>query len=350
MIEVQSLTKHYGPVTAIRDVTFDVAPGQIVGFLGPNGAGKTTTMRILACFMPASGGSARVAGHDVFTESMEVRRRIGYVPENVPLYQDMRVGPYLDFVAEVKGVARAERRGRVADVMDRCRIADVENRLIGKLSKGYRQRVGLAQAIVNDPDVLILDEPTIGLDPRQITEIRSLIKSLAGDHTVILSTHILPEVSMVCSGVIIINKGAIVAQGPIDTLVEQFFPTSRVQLEIAAPPRGVRDWLSVIPGVTFVSDDAPNGATATYIVESERDRDVRSEIFRLAAQQKWDLLELRRVGMTLEEVFIRIVAGEEPLVADEGGHGGAPGPEAAVPAAEASTTDQGSDVDDEAER
>jgi ABC-2 type transport system ATP-binding protein len=180
MIEVDHLTKNYGPVAAIRDVSFIVPPGQIVGFLGPNGAGKSTTMRILACFMPASSGAARVAGYDVFHQSMEVRRRIGYLPENVPLYTDMRVAPYLDFVAEVKGVGRAERRRRVADVMDRCMVADVQNRLIGKLSKGYRQRVGLAQAIVSDPEVLILDEPTIGLDPRQITEIRSLIKSLAG--------------------------------------------------------------------------------------------------------------------------------------------------------------------------
>src|SRR2546427_446587 len=180
MIEVQNLTKHYGPVTAIRDVSFSVAPGEIVGFLGPNGAGKSTTMRILSCFMPASGGTARVAGFDVFRDSMEVRRRIGYLPENVPLYSDMRVAPYLDFVAEIKGVARGERRRRVADAMDRCRIADVQNRLIGTLSKGYRQRVGLAQAIVSDPHVLILDEPTIGLDPRQITEIRDLIKALAG--------------------------------------------------------------------------------------------------------------------------------------------------------------------------
>src|SRR5688572_27485921 len=181
MIEVQNLTKHYGSFTAIRDVSFRVAPGEIVGFLGPNGAGKTTTMRILACFMPASGGTARVAGYDVFRESMEVRRRIGYLPENVPLYGDMRVAPYLEFVAEVKGVSRAERKHRVAEVMERCLIGDVQNRLIGKLSKGYRQRVGLAQAIINDPHVLILDEPTIGLDPKQITEIRSLIKSLAGE-------------------------------------------------------------------------------------------------------------------------------------------------------------------------
>ncbi|MBI4593282.1 MAG: ATP-binding cassette domain-containing protein [Candidatus Rokubacteria bacterium] len=308
MIEVQSLTKQYGPVTAIRDVSFSVAPGEIVGFLGPNGAGKTTTMRILAGFMPATSGSARVAGYDVFRESMEVRRRIGYLPENVPLYTDMRVAPYLDFVAEVKGVGRAERKRRVADVMDRCLIADMQNRLIGKLSKGYRQRVGLAQAIVNDPHVLILDEPTIGLDPKQITEIRALIKSLAGEHTVILSTHILPEVSMVCGGVVIINQGMIVAQGPIDRLVEQFFPTARVQVQIGGPAEAVREGMRRIPGVLDVSEADGDGA---YLVEAPRGRDVRAEIFQLAAQQRWELRELRRVGATLEEVFIRIVAGEE---------------------------------------
>ena len=312
MIEVDKLTKHYGPVTAIRDVSFTVAPGEIVGFLGPNGAGKSTTMRILSCFMPASGGTAVVAGYDVFRESMEVRRRIGYLPENVPLYTDLRVAAYLDFVAETKGVPRGERKKRVADVMDRCRIADVQNRLIGKLSKGYRQRVGLAQAIVSDPAVLILDEPTIGLDPRQITEIRELIKSLAGEHTVILSTHILPEVSMVCSSVVIINKGAIVARGPIDTLVEQFFPTARVEVEIAAPsPAAVRDALRVIPGVVSVSDLPGSDGIGRYVVESARGRDVRGEVFQLAAQRRWDLRELRRMGMTLEEVFLHVVAGEQ---------------------------------------
>jgi ABC-2 type transport system ATP-binding protein len=311
MIEVERLTKHYGPVTAIRDVSFSVAPGQIVGFLGPNGAGKSTTMRILACFMPASSGSARVAGRDVFRESLEVRRRIGYLPESVPLYPEMRVAPYLDFVAEVKGVSRSDRRRRVADVMDRCLVADVQNRLIGTLSKGYRQRVGLAQALVSDPEVLILDEPTIGLDPRQITEIRSLIKSLAGQHTVILSTHILPEVSMVCSGVIIINKGSVVAQGPIDSLVEQVFPTARVEVEIVGPPPAVRDRIRSIAGVLSVEDQMVGNGAARYVVEAARGRDVRAEIFKLAAQQHWDLLELRRVGTTLEEVFIRIVAGEE---------------------------------------
>jgi ABC-2 type transport system ATP-binding protein len=311
MIEVQNLTKHYGPIAAITNVSFAVERGDIVGFLGPNGAGKSTAMRILACFMPATSGRARVAGYDVFEQSMEVRRRIGYLPESVPLYADMRVARYLDFVAEVKGVGRAERKRRVADVMDRCLIADVQTRLIGKLSKGYRQRVGLAQAIVSDPEVLILDEPTIGLDPQQITEIRALIKALAGQHTVILSTHILPEVSMVCQGVVIINKGSIVAQGAIDTLVEQFFPTTRVQLQVAGPAEAVKAEIGRIPGVLSVERQVATDGVGTFVVESSRDRDVRSELFQLAAAQKWTLLELRRLGMTLEEVFIRIVAGEE---------------------------------------
>jgi ABC-2 type transport system ATP-binding protein len=311
MIEVEHLTKAYGPVTAISDVTFNVAPGEIVGFLGPNGAGKSTTMRILSCFMPASSGSARVAGYDVFGQSMEVRRRIGYLPENVPLYADMRVAAYLDFVAEVKGVGRSERKRRVAEVMDRCLITDMQSRLIGKLSKGYRQRVGLAQAIINDPYVLILDEPTIGLDPKQIAEIRALIKSLAGDHTVILSTHILPEVSMVCSGVIIINKGRIVAQGPIEGLVEEFFPTARVEVQLAGPPEPVREALIKLPGVLGVQQRLSEDGNVAFSVESPRGRDVRVEIFQLAADRRWPVKELHRVGATLEEVFIRIVAGEE---------------------------------------
>ena len=329
MIEVRNLSKEYGPVTAIHDVSFSVAPGDIVGFLGPNGAGKSTTMRILSCFMPATAGTARVAGYDVFRESMQVRQRIGYLPENVPLYLDMRVAPYLDFVAEVKGVPRAQRKGRVGDAMERCQIADRRNWLIKNLSKGYRQRVGLAQAIMNDPAVLILDEPTIGLDPKQITDMRALIKSFAGDHTVILSTHILPEVAMVCSSVIIINKGSIVAQGQIDSLVEQFFPTSRVHVEIDGPRELMRERLAAIPGVMDVRDTlGPTGSA--FIVDSARGRDVRSEIFQLAAQQKWELRELRRVGMTLEEVFMRIVAGEETAPgADEPGPSPAP---AEVPA------------------
>jgi ABC-2 type transport system ATP-binding protein len=342
MIEVQNLTKYYGPMTAIRDVSFSVAPGQIVGFLGPNGAGKSTTMRILACFMPASSGTARVAGFDVFRESMEVRRRIGYLPENVPLYSDMRVRPYLDFVAELKGVPRGSRRARVAEVLERCKIGDVQGRLIGTLSKGYRQRVGLAQALVSDPHVLILDEPTIGLDPQQIAEIRGLIKSLAGEHTVILSTHILPEVSMVCSGVVIINKGAIVAHGGIDSLVEQFFPTSRVEVEIAPPTPAVANGLRTIPGVMRVSEQ-PTGPddVVRFVVESPRGRDVRAEIFQMAAQQRWVLREMRQVGMTLEEVFIRIVAGEEDASAGPGAPAAGPDEGDTASPAEAKTAGAG---------
>jgi ABC-2 type transport system ATP-binding protein len=311
MIDVENLTKHYGPVTAIRDVSFSVAPGQIIGFLGPNGAGKSTTMRILSCFMPASSGTARVAGFDVFRDSMEVRRRIGYLPENVPLYSELRVADYLDFVAEVKGVGRAQRRARVAEVMERCRISDVSRRAIGKLSKGYRQRVGLAQAIVSDPAVLILDEPTIGLDPRQIIDIRSLIKSLGGKRTVVLSTHILPEVSMVCEGVIIINRGRVVASGPLDRLMQELSPTARIQVQVEGPAELVAQSLRALPGVQRVEARGVVDGTGTFVLEADRTRDVRREVAHLAAQQRWGLLELKALDLSLEDVFIRIVAGEE---------------------------------------
>jgi ABC-2 type transport system ATP-binding protein len=311
MIEVDRLTKYYGPVPAIQDVSFSVEKGTVVGFLGPNGAGKTTTMRILSCFMPASSGAARVAGYDVFEQSLEVRRRIGYLPENVPLYGDMTVSAYLDFVADVKGLSRAERRRRVGEVMARCLVEDVQGRLIGRLSKGYRQRVGLAQALVADPDVLILDEPTIGLDPKQIIQIRSLIKSLAGAHTVILSTHILPEVSMVCEGVIIINRGRIVASGPLDRLMDELSPVSRVQLQVEGPAELVGASLRALPGVTRVESRGVTDGVGTFVVEADRARDVRRELFQLVAQQRWGLLELRALGLSLEEIFLRAVAGEE---------------------------------------
>lgn len=311
MIQVDNLTKRYGPVEAIHDVSFSVEKGRIVGFLGPNGAGKSTTMKILACFMPASGGTARVAGYDVFSQSLEVRRRIGYLPENAPLYPDLSVAAFLDFVAEIKGIGRAARRGRVADVMDRCFITDMQNRLIGKLSKGYRQRVGLAQALLGDPEVLILDEPTIGLDPRQIADIRALIRSLAGQHTVILSTHILPEVSMVCDGVIIINRGLIVAQGTESELVQQVFPTARIEVRVAGAGGDVAGSLRALPGVVGVEPSTSRDGAVGFLVESERDRDVRPELVRLVAGKGWALQELHQVGMSLEEVFIRVVAGEQ---------------------------------------
>jgi len=260
-----------------------------------------------------------VAGYDVFSQSLEVRRRIGYLPENAPLYPDLSVASYLNFVAEIKGVGRAVRRGRVADVMERCFIGDMQNRLIGKLSKGYRQRVGLAQALLGDPEVLILDEPTIGLDPRQIAEIRSLIRSLAGQHTVILSTHILPEVSMVCDGVIIINHGRIVAQGTESELVQQAFPSARIELRVAGADGDVAGAVAAIPGVLGVQPLATRDGGVGMLVEAARDRDVRPDLVRLVAGRGWTLQELHQVGMSLEEVFIRAVAGEqephEPLPA-----------------------------------
>jgi gliding motility-associated transport system ATP-binding protein len=311
MIEVDRLTKRYGPVPAIQDVSFTVEKGQIVGFLGPNGAGKTTTMRILSCFMPASGGTARVAGYDVFEQSLEVRRRIGYLPENVPLYADMTVDAYLDFVANIKGLGRSERRRRVGEVLERCQIPDVRGRLIGRLSKGYRQRVGLAQALIADPDVLILDEPTIGLDPKQIVGIRQLIKSLAGAHTVILSTHILPEVSMVCEGVIIINRGRVVASGPLDRLMQELSPTARLQIQVEGPADLVAQSLRALPGVQRVEARGVVDGVSTFVLEAERARDIRREVAQLVAQQRWGLLELKALDLSLEDVFIRIVAGEE---------------------------------------
>jgi ABC-2 type transport system ATP-binding protein len=311
MIEVDRLTKYYGPTPAIQDVSFAVEKGQIIGFLGPNGAGKTTTMRILSCFMPASSGTARVAGYDVFEQSLEVRRRIGYLPENVPLYGDMTVASYLDFVADIKGVGRPERRRRVGEALERCQIPDVRDRLIARLSKGYRQRVGLAQALIGDPEVLILDEPTIGLDPKQIVGIRQLIKSLAGAHTVILSTHILPEVSMVCEGVVIINRGRIVASGPLDRLMQELSPVSRVQVQIDGPAELVGPSLRALPGVQRVESRGIAGGVGTFVLEADRARDVRRDVGQLVAQQRWTLLELRALGLSLEDLFIRVVAGEE---------------------------------------
>jgi gliding motility-associated transport system ATP-binding protein len=311
MIEVDRLTKRYGPISAIQDVSFTVEKGQIVGFLGPNGAGKTTTMRILSCFMPASGGTARVAGYDVFEQSLEVRRRIGYLPENVPLYADMTVDAYLDFVANIKGLGRSERRRRIGEVLERCQIPDVRGRLIGRLSKGYRQRVGLAQALIADPDVLILDEPTIGLDPKQIVGIRQLIKSLAGAHTVILSTHILPEVSMVCEGVIIINRGRVVASGPLDRLMQELSPTARLQVQVEGPAELVAQSLRALRGVQRVEARGVVDGVSTFVLEAERARDVRREVAQLVAEQRWGLLELKALDLSLEDVFIRIVAGEE---------------------------------------
>ena len=315
MIEAEKLTKYYDKVAAIEDVSFTVEKGEIVGFLGPNGAGKTTTMRILTGFLPPSSGTARVAGHDILTNSLQVRRRIGYLPEAVPLYTDMKVAAYLEFVAEVKGLERRERRRSVGQIMEKCRIVDVQRMLIGSLSRGYRQRVGIAQALLNNPEVLILDEPTVGLDPKQIIEIRQLIKELSGQSTIILSTHILPEVSMVCQRVIIINDGHIIAVDTPENLTARLQSSAKLLLTVDGPVGQVEEALTQLPGVLRVEpNDESRDAIVSFIVESERSRDLRREVSHLIVDRGWGLLELRPADMTLEEIFIRLVTEEHQEV------------------------------------
>jgi ABC-2 type transport system ATP-binding protein len=312
VIEVQHLTKRYGRVTAVDDVSFRVERGEILGFLGPNGAGKTTTMRILTGYIPASEGRATVAGFDVFDQPLEAKRRTGYLPETPPLYPDMTVSEYLNFVSHIKGVPTADRRSRVAAVMERTRVADVANRHCGKLSKGYRQRVGLAQAIIHNPEVLILDEPTAGLDPKQIIETRQLIRSLAGDHTVILSTHILPEVAQTCQRVVIINKGKVVAVDTPENLTARLKGAESLYVQIDSAGVDARPVLEVVPGVTRVTPADHRDGVAGYEVESARGQDVRRELARAIVAKGWGLLELRPVRMSLEEIFLHLTTEEAP--------------------------------------
>ncbi|MDH5541667.1 MAG: ABC transporter ATP-binding protein [Nitrospinota bacterium] len=311
MIEVEKLTKTYGEARGINDVSFNVEKGEIVGFLGPNGAGKTTTMRILTCFMPATSGTARIAGYDVFEDSLSVRRKIGYLPETVPLYTDMQVPDYLRFVAGLKGIPWKSISMRVAEVMEQVGLTHMAHKFIGELSKGYRQRVGLAQALLNDPEVLILDEPTIGLDPRQIIEIRSLIGELGKQRTIILSSHILPEVSMLCQRVIIIDEGRIKAMDTPDNLTSQMHAATRVQTRIAGPQEKVLDALRKLGGVKVAQmlSGGP-GITNNYVVEFNNGFEGAHLIAKLTAEQKWDLYELSPMKMSLEDIFIHIVTEE----------------------------------------
>jgi ABC-2 type transport system ATP-binding protein len=307
VIEVQHLTKRYGRVTAVNDVSFRVERGEILGFLGPNGAGKTTTMRILTGYMPATDGKAIVAGFDVFDQPIEAKRRTGYLPETPPLYPDMSVAEYLDFVARIKGVPGGERRQRIKQVMERTQVTDMANRLTSRLSKGYKQRVGLAQALIHNPDVLILDEPTAGLDPRQIIETRQLIKQLAGDHTIILSTHILPEVSQTCQRVVIINQGHVVAVDTPDNLTARLRGSETMYVQVDAGGADAAAALTHIPGVTRVAEsDRRNGAIG-FEVDSEKGHDVRRELARAVVQNGWGLLELRPMRVSLEEVFLSVI-------------------------------------------
>ncbi|NWG14252.1 MAG: ATP-binding cassette domain-containing protein [Acidobacteria bacterium] len=311
MIEVEHLSKVYNGRRAVDDISFRVEKGEILGFLGPNGAGKTTTMRILTCYMPATEGTARVAGYDVFEESLEVRKRIGYMPESPPLYHEMTVYSYLDFVAKIKGTPSSKRKSHIDEVMQKTSIGDVRNRVIGRLSKGYKQRVGVAQALLNNPEVLVLDEPTIGLDPKQIFEVRSLIKSLAGSHTVILSTHILPEVSMTCSRVVIINKGKVVAMDTPEGLANQMKGAERVALLVDGPAPAVHEKLSSIDGVLGVSaEEGKNGQPSRFTVECKLNTDLRRTLAAAVVSQGWGLLELRGVSVSLEDVFINLITKE----------------------------------------
>jgi ABC-2 type transport system ATP-binding protein len=319
MIQVEGLSKKYARHVAVNNISFNVDKGDIVGFLGPNGAGKTTTMRILTCFMPPTEGRASVAGFDVFEQPFEVKKRIGYLPETPPVYPEMSVRDYLTFVANIKNVPSSDVKRRTDEVMDRCSVADVRDRLIGKLSKGYRQRVGLAQAIIHNPDVLILDEPTSGLDPKQIIETRELIKSLAGEHTIILSTHILPEVEAICEKVIIINKGRVVATDSVEHLRHRT-GEGAVQVQVdtdgTADKQLVQQRLEQVPGVSKVLQAGTGTGSLVFEVDSLPGRNARPDIARAVVQSGWNLLELKSLTYSLEEVFLELT-GSQPQVTTE---------------------------------
>jgi ABC-2 type transport system ATP-binding protein len=306
MIEVEQLTKRYGPTMAVSDVTFQVQKGEILGFLGPNGAGKTTTMRVITGYLPPSSGNVTVAGYNVLEEPLEVKKRTGYLPESPPVYTDMRVTEYLAFVARIKGLLRREIKQRLDEVCEKCAISDVRERQIGKLSKGYRQRVGLAQAIIHNPEVLVLDEPTAGLDPKQIIETRELIKGLAGQHTIVLSTHILPEVSKTCDRVVVINGGKIAAVGTPEELTERLQGFETVLLTAEGPAAELQEKLRVVTGVNLVEQREQRNNRVTLEVHADKGMDVRAELARAVVESQWKLLELKMSGLSLEDIFLKL--------------------------------------------
>src|SRR5581483_4911606 len=306
MIEVSNLTKRYGGRTAVSDISFSVAQGDIVGLLGPNGAGKTTTMRILSCFMPATSGAVRVAGLDVFDNADEVRRRIGYMPENNPLHQDMRVREYLRFRGRLKGLGRSRCRERAETVIQQCGLGEVGKRIIGQLSKGYRQRVGLADALVHEPELIILDEPTIGLDPHQIRAVRQLIKSLATTHTVLISTHILPEAEMTCNRMLIMYEGKILAADTPENLQRLVSSNSQVLAEISAPAGDLRECWAQIPEIEHFDVSAAEGNYFRCALTPRDGADLRPRIFSLARERGWDLRELTRNRHSLEDIYVQV--------------------------------------------
>lgn len=319
MISVNQLGKRYGDIIAIENVSFTVSKGEVLAFLGPNGAGKTTTMRILTCFMPATSGTASVAGFDVFEDAMEVKRRIGYLPETPPLYPEMTVSEYLIFVAKLKGLPRRNQSSGLKSALEKCGLGDVSGRMIGNLSKGFRQRVGLAQALIHNPEVLILDEPTVGLDPRQIIEIRELIKSLGGEHTIILSTHILPEATAVCQKVVIISGGRIAAVDSQEDLSSRVRKSEKISIHLRTfdelTTKKIREISGVMSIKTQVETEKNQKSTGRYIVESELGVDVRERLAQTIVESGWGLLEMKPLTISLEDVFLKLTT-EETTVED----------------------------------
>ena len=311
MIEVESLTKFYGPRRAINNLSFQIERGEVVGFLGPNGAGKSTTMNILSCILPASSGTARIQGYDTFEHSIELRKIIGYLPETPPLYPDMSVFDYLIFAAQVRGLIGKHIKSAVEKVIEKCSLKDVSHRITGRLSKGYQQRVGLAQAMVHDPDILILDEPTIGLDPIQIIEIRKLIKELASTHTIILSSHILPEITQICQRVIIINEGEISAVDSLEGLTASMRKSERLSLTVRNPNDDIERKLNSVNEVISVVPGEEN----QFFIECALNSNLQDEFARMTLDNKWGLIEIKPISMTLEDVFLKLTIEEKDVVA-----------------------------------
>ncbi len=309
MIDVQGLTRYYGEKRAISDVTFHVNKGEILGLLGPNAAGKTTTMRILTCYMPPTSGTATIAGYDIFNNSMEIRRITGYLPENPPLYSDMRVDDYLDFVSQIKGIEASRRKAEIDTVVEKTSIGDVRNRIIGKLSKGYKQRVGLAQSLLNNPQIVILDEPTVGLDPKQIIEIRQLIKNLSGEHTVILSSHILPEIEQTCQRVVIINEGRVVAEDTVENLTNRLRGGQRILLQVEGSEENLRKAIQPLSDIHKMSVEKNQNGILQVTVES--DKDIRKDLAKQIVSANLGLLELSTDRFTLEDIFLHLTTKEE---------------------------------------
>ena len=314
MIEIQNLTKRYGQIKAVDNVSFTVNKGEILGFLGPNGAGKSTTMNILTGYIPATDGKAMVSGFDVMSQPLEVKKRIGYMPEHPPVYMDMTVTDYLNFVGDLKKVDKKQKKSQISDIMELVKITDVRGRLINNLSKGYKQRVGLAQALLGSPEVLVLDEPTVGLDPKQIIEIRKLIKALGKEHTIILSSHILPEVSAVCERVVIINNGKIAAVDTPEELAKNFGSASRLLVTVVGPKSSIADKMREIYGIKLVEPNMEKEKdVVSYIVESDTDIDVRKPLFFAMAKLGYPIIEMKSMDMTLEDIFLQLVTEEKEV-------------------------------------